>query len=666
MADYTMPMTLGDQTEYGNATLGHAARLAEDPSIKRLLLEMTQRVASAEPEMARFREWCDRADGLYYAEHLTAGGADLWWNDPSATTPGRAHVSVNTPGPIVDIPAALQAVEPIENMLATDTTPESRTAAAAMERVYTAWKWEENFELKFHKTATVKALYGRTAARVYWKPGNKASDKGRPCVEVIAQPRNLYLGWRSDDYEHLEWAAYINRMDPNSVMQTYGVDVSPMRDSATGKVVPFVSPRQDPYDANYSAPRPWLENTTAMVEVWDYWYRKPVWKRGKYAGMETYNMVITGNFVLRPPTKYAEYEGTLPYVPVFNTFVPGLPTGRPELYDAEQLIREKYEKITAGSQMISNAVAGDYWQLVGENAPMRVPAGLKPKRNELVGPGPGNRIEVITPFIAQFQLEQYLGRLDRELAIVTGLNDLLLGLAPAQVLSSSKAINALIANYESRLSMRRKLFYEFRKNLWELAVRVWANKDSDVAQVVKAGGGRLDIIDPSLSPRDDMETAQRAIALVQAKLWSQARGMDVVGVDDPETEQDLIREESTDAALWPDRVMVMAQLLSALQSLGLQTPPNAQAQAQGQASNAAETLANSLRGQAAPLTAGQPGAGGAPESALTSAPAVEGQAAGNQPFAQAQAQNPALLQTMIQGGQAKGRILTQQKIGRRA
>jgi hypothetical protein len=668
MAEYTTPLSGTDNREYGNSTLGHAASLAEDPTIKALLMQMANRVKSAEPEMAVFRQWCDRADGLYYAEHLTAGGADLWWNDPSATTAGRAHVSINTPGPIVDIPAALQSVEPIENMLATDVTPDARQAASALERVYTAWKWDENFELKFHKTATVKGLYGRTAARVYWKPSDDPGERGRPCVEIIQQPRNLYLGWRSDDYETLEWAAYITRMDPNSIIDTYGVDVTPVKDSS-GKTIPFVSAREDPYESDYSPARAWIGANNAMVEVWDYWYRKPVYgANGKFLRMDTMNIVVCGNLVLRGPVKYSEYAGMLPYVPVFNTYVPGLPTGRAELYDAEQLIREKYEKITAGSQMISNAVAGDYWQLTGENAPMRVPAGLKPKRNELVGPGPGNRIEVITPFIAQFQLEQFLGRLDRELSVVTGLNDLLLGLAPAQVLSSSKAINALIANYESRLSMRRKLFYQFRRGVWELALRVWTKKDKDIKAVVEAGGGRLDIVDPSLSPRDDMETAQRALNLMSGKLWSQARAMDVVGVDDPETEQDIIRDESTDAALWPERVQVMAQLLGALQSLGMQAPQNAQAQASGQVASSQETLRQALQG-GTPQSSGALGSGaGGDPSTQAFTPPVPGaapEAGGGQPFAQGPAQDPALMQSMIQGGNVKGRILTQQKLAAR-
>jgi hypothetical protein len=90
------------------------------------------------------------------------------------------------------------------------------------------------------------------------------------------------------------------------------------------------------------------------------------------------------------------------------------------------------------------------------------------------------------------------------------------------VLSSSKAINALIANYESRLSIRRKLLYKWRRDVWNLALKVWSAKDKTVRSIVGKGSGFLDIIDPSLSPRDEMETATRAANLVNAKLISQA------------------------------------------------------------------------------------------------------------------------------------------------
>jgi hypothetical protein len=364
---------------------------------------------------------------------------------------------------------------------------------------------------------------------------------------------------------------------------------------------------------------------------------------------------------------YKEYEGTLPYLPLYNTFVPGYPSGRPDLMDVEPLIREKMERLTAGGQMIANGVAGDYWQLTGPDA-TRVPAGLKPVRNEIVAPGPGNRIETITPFIAQFQLEQYLGRIDREMAVVSGLNDLLLGLAPAQVLSSSKAINALIANFESRISIRRRLLYKWRRDVWTRVLKVWSAKDKRVKTVLAAGGGYLDIVDPSLSPRDEQETAMRAANLVNAKLISQARGMDMVGVDDPETEQDIIREESTDATLWPERVQLMAQLLGALQSLGLNAPPGAEAQAQGQMTSGQSDLRNAL-GAATPANeAGGPGPGGAPEAQgqTPPVPGVAPEAGGAPlPFAAGPDAQPPVMQSMVQNGKVSGRILSQQKLGKR-
>ena len=654
---------ISDGTAWADMTLFRGIEAAPDEETKEIIFGLARRVAAIRPQQDRLREWCDRADKLYYAEEITKGGADIWPEHDVVVKnlPGRSHVSVNLPAVYVDVPAALQAVEPIENVLATDTTPEARAAAAAVERLYVAWKQAEEFEIKWHKACTIKGLYGLTAGRVFW---NKNDETPHPSLRITDQPRNLHLGYKSDDYEALEWAAYVTRYEPNALIEEFGVDVVPHQ-TKDGSVTPMVMARD--WD---SAPRRyWLNMGDARIEVWDYWYRQPVWSGSKFLRMDTYNVVIAGNFIIRGPTKYPEYQGALPYLPLYNTYIPGLPVGRPDLYDVEHLIREKMEVITAGSQMIHNAVSGDAWQLVGPEAPVNPPKGLKPQKNELVAPGPGNRIEVITPFIAQFQLEQYLARIDRELDTISGLSELLKGLAPAQVLSSSKAINALIANYESRLSIRRKLLYAWRRALWGLVLKVWAAKDATVRKIVRDGAGYLDIVDPSLSPRDEQETALRAANLVNAKLWSQRRGMDSVGVDDPETEQQMIREESTDATLWPERVQIMAQLLAALQSLGLQAPQGATEQAQGQMTSGQADLRAALGAETPTNPAGGPGPGGAPE-AQAQTPPIPGlpQEAGGPavPFAQAQGGgSPPVMQSMIQGGKVKGRILTQQSLGRR-
>jgi len=653
---------MADQ-KYTDLTLDLSIAMGETPddAIQR---QLQNRITGIKPEHDLFADECRRNDDLFYTTTFTQFGADLWADDPNLKIDGRSHVSINNPHVYIEVPASLQAVEPIENMVAIEDKDEARDDANALERVRESWKADEGWQLKRHKAAIVKGLYGRTASFIY--PDDL---KRYASADVVINPRNLYLGFKDDNYAELEWAAQVTLIDPLTITERYSMIVS-AKGLPDGSITPWVVGAMNPVDADI--PRPDYNWGPARVEVWDYWYRKPgkLGKKGSPTKMETWNCIVVGNEVVRNE-KYGYYDGAIPYVPLFNTFIPGVPTGRSELHDMEQLIREKMTRITAGAQMIQKATAGDYWQITGENAPARGAANVKPILNQTVSPGPGNRFESIAPYIAEFQLEQFLGRLDREMAIISGLNDLLLGLAPTAVLNSSKAINALIANYESRISMRRLLFYEWDRKTWELTLKVWSNMKGDEAKFIKkvlsSGMPRLDIIDPSLSPRDEMETATRAANLVGAKLWSQARGMDAVGVDDPEQEQNIIRRESTDATLFPDRVNLMVQLMTALNAAQAQMPPAAAEQAAGQQQSGALALQDAL-GMGAP----QNPIGGPVEGGLGAVPPVEG--AGNSPFAQGPrgaagagqaGPAPTDVQSMIQGGKLSGRIMNSTKLGRR-
>ncbi len=219
--------------------------------------------------------------------------------------------------------------------------------------------------------------------------------------------------------------------------------------------------------------------------------------------------------------------------------------------------------------MAARLVGKQFWQLTGPEAPDRVPTGLRPKPDEVVAPGPGNRIEPISPWMPELQLEAYISRIDRELQDVSGLNDLLRGLAPQSVLSSSKAINALVANYEARITLRRKFFYTWRTNVWDLVKTVWGSKQKELEQVFTVAG-KLVVRPPSLTPRDDMEMSMMALNLLNGKVWSQTRAMDATGVEDPELEQMNIRAERKDPALFPQDVQAQAALMATMQQLGMQ------------------------------------------------------------------------------------------------
>jgi hypothetical protein len=394
-----------------------------------------------------------------------------------------------------------------------------------------------------------------------------------------------------------------------------------------------------------------------MVECVDYWYRRPkegaTITPGEPTPMETWNAIFVGNFLAKD-MPHPEYEGRLPYLPLFNTFLPGVSDGRSELYDIEQIVREKDERLSAGGQMIQKGVKGQMWQLTGQEAPDAVPSGLKPQEEKVIAPGAGNRIEAITPFIPAFELENYLNRLDRELADVSGLNDLLRGLAPASVLSSSKAINALISNYEARIRIKRDLFYRWRKEIWELAKQVWGHKDKDIKSAF-ATVGRLDIKAPSLTPRDDLETATMALNLLNGRVWSLNRAQDVTGVDDPEGETAMIREERTDAALFPEQVLQQVSLMAALQQLQMtqQQAQGAVQQQQSQSMAAAQQQAGGFMGS--------PMMNGAGEQIMTPQEAMPpGTPPGGLPPS-----GPGenfLAQTQISNGEPESRLLLQQPI----
>ena len=294
-----------------------------DEEAASMLREVSARMDTKRAEMSRFQDLCHRWDNLYYPDQLTEYGPDHWPEDPNLHIPGRAHVSVNAYPVYVDVPASLQSVPPIENIAPADPRQEqNRELAAAVERVYFAWKDEVDFEMKAHKAAVTKGLYGRTAAKVWWD-----ADAKRPDISIIDQPRNLWLGFSSTDYNRLDWCVYAYRVHPDTAMEEFGVDIA--RDKSG---YPFVRPAigNNLTATRSGGMRDWLTGDDShMVEVVDYWYKMPKGEVviGKRTDMETCNAVMVGNKMVRS-AKHPEYRGVLPFIPVFNTFIPGVPDGR--------------------------------------------------------------------------------------------------------------------------------------------------------------------------------------------------------------------------------------------------------------------------------------------------------------------------------------------------
>lgn len=603
----------------------------------RLLREIRDRKGQLEPEQTRMAEAFRRFDNLYYPDFVgDEGGADHW---PEGRKGGRVHTSLNDPPIYVDIPASLQAVPPVENYASAGVDDEERAAAARAERIYFQWKEESDFELEVHKGCIVKALYGFTFGKVYWDPIERI-----PRVRILDQPEGLYVGWGDSDYRRMDWTIFCYGLSPQAAEETYGVTTLPIK--VGGSYYPFVTngTHDDPlgtvnYKEDFREARIRTAYEETHVEVYDYWYKKP---KGKGKRPEVWNAIFVGNQLVEH-ARHREYD-ELPYVPLPNTYIPGSPYGRPELFDLEQLFREKDERISEAGQMIHSIVGGQMFQLVGPEAPDEVPTQAIPKPGKVSAPGPGNELKAIQPFVPQFAIEDHLKRLDLEKESISGLNELLIGRAPATILGSSKAITALVANYEARIRMKRDLLYRFRKEVWKRCAVMWERKDSDIASLID-GRHRLTVIAPELTPRDALENAQKAINLVQNRLWSMERAMDATGVEDPEEEKNLVRAEQTDPALNPTAVQTQVSLAAAMQQLGIQ-PGQGAPTTPAQNANTARTLNRPAAGTSS-LNGPENEANPPPESLPANA----------QPGAKAQ------VQTIVQGGEADGRILTQTPLG---
>jgi hypothetical protein len=554
--------------------------------------EILTRKSSSQSEADRRRGMFRRFDNLFHANTMTIGGADHWADDPSARLAGRAHVSVNAHASYVTIPASLQAVRPVINYVPNGTEKEDRSIAANREKLFFRWWEEAEMDLVMEDAALYKSLYGDTAAKVYYDPVRQM-----PKIQVISSPENLYLGYGVSDYSRLDWALYCYGITPLAAMEEFGVDVIPAKEgdvfypyvTKSNHNDPLATLYRDSFDRNFM--RRQTDYERIQVEVYDYWYKEP---RGKGKAPMVKNCVFVGTQLISE-SEHPEYDGEIPYVVLTNSRIPGSPYGKPELYDVEQLLREKDERITNQAQFIHQVVGGQMFQLIGQDAPEEVPANAIPKPGRIATPGAGNRIEPIQPFIPQMQLEDYNRRLDRELTVISGLNDLLLGVAPSGVLGSSRAIASLIANYEQRIAPKRKLFYQWIKNVWRLSAKVWENKNNEI-KIIFDGQYRIEITPPELTPRDTLELASTAINLVQNRIWSAERAMDRVGVEDPQGEKDIIRDEQTDATINPAAVATMAQVIAQFQQMGV-TPPQG-AQQQGQAGM--ESAMNAMRTQNPP------------------------------------------------------------------
>lgn len=611
----------------------------------RLYAEIVTRKAQTDGDAGVRAALYRRFDDLYYPAAVTKGGADHWSDDPNLAVDGKVHISLNNAPTYVDLPANLQALQPYINAVPDGPSKDDQKAADRRETLFWAF-WDAcHMDLLFPHLSLIRSLYGAVPVKPYWDAVAK-----EPRVSIIESPENLRIGWGSNDFSRKDWALYSYTLSPQAVREDYGLTVTP--EDVGGEKLMLVrgGTHADPLGlTTLTTSRNPTEYEKAQVAVLDYWYKVP-----KVKGFTVWNAIYVGNHQV-VNAAHREYDD-IPYVYIPNGKVPGRPDGPSELYGPEQVLREIDERVSNYGQLIYKVLAKPQHQILGgDDYPTEFSASMMPGADRPGMPGPGNRIEPVQAFIPAFQWGEYMKYLDQKLVEMTGMSDLLMGLAGSRVAGSSKAINAELAMYVPRIALKRECLYVGLHELWAVVGKMWSRKDPDVAKILD-DNYRLDIRAPEITVRDDVEQAQRATMLVKAGLWARRRGQDATGVDNPSDEDEAIRRDNTDAALEPERVMTEIQLIGMAKAAGFASPGQAAAQGPEQVSMRDKALtAMSQKRIGGSNAANQPGVAGSPEQMGPNALGPGGTPSAAPGLAMTS-------QSMLQAGETTGRVLSEQKI----
>ena len=224
--------------------------------------------------------------------------------------------------------------------------------ASLVERLYSRGRTRSTSRLKAHRPASTRASTGGPPPR-----SSGTTRTSCPTFDVVDQPRNLCLGWRTTDYRKLDWAL-LHLPDHARGGAERGLRRRGRAGRATAATtVPIVEPvparvaaachRRAGYDAQQPMAHRGLRLLVPPAPR-----GCPPRGRASRAKFETWNAIFVGNIRGQEREVTRVRRGKLPYVPLFNTYIPGLPDGRSKFYDIEQLIREKDERISENAQMM--------------------------------------------------------------------------------------------------------------------------------------------------------------------------------------------------------------------------------------------------------------------------------------------------------------------------
>jgi hypothetical protein len=549
-----------------------------------------------------------------YHDYYAPIDGDQWPKDRTLR-PGKLHITANIVKPFVDTEARVLSLLPRVTNESDDQSLAGRKKAEVVEKLYARYLDATGWDVWMADLNRVKGIYGLGVLQPFWN-----NDENRPDVLNIEQPQNLMLGYGTSDFTVVDWAIYrysISVLEASIRFPDLQINVTkkgrvealrrgdhadPLNQkplSGVSGLVATMSSTMGGRNNLSNRQRSEGEYERAQVEVWDYWYRKPI--TGTVCNATLVQGVMTGEVREHP-----EYP-ILPFIPIENDHEPGSPEGISSveaLMDLQLGLNRVYSHL---SQIVADN-SGNSYQLTGENADM-VPENLVPAEDRIIPAGSGNQILPIARNVNNFPLEALIKQYWDAAHKITGIPEVMFGNLPGSQ-TSGRAMAVQIEAAANRIDPKRRRLYDGLRTLllfWGFMLKKKnpsVTISSSESQPETAGGEvpaiaastvkigdyiqgfeKWKLIAPEITPRDQIEATQNVVTLVQAKLLPLEVGMDQLGIENPQYMLSLIEKERSNPRLFPgdaQSYLATIQLLQAIQ----------QQQAAADAAQKAQSAAN--------------------------------------------------------------------------
>ena len=526
----------------------------------------------------------------YFAPPQYNWGSGDQWPADRAMRPDKIHVTANVMRPFLTVGARLESILP-RITIPSSTLPENeRRRAEAAEQLMLTWLDLSGWDTWMFDFCLTKGIYGKGILKPYWNDKEKRGD-----VYVIESPWNLRLGYGASDFHTIDWAIYEYSLSVYECKRRYpDLHIKETGDTKAPLHVSRYTSHDDVLQQRDNSWVPYREPSNyekMQARIWDYWYKEDG---------DIYNVVIVEGCAVAEPAKHDELLD-IPYIVAEHDHEPGSPEGVSGAIDLIDMQIELNRTLSHMFQYVADNV-DPAWFISGPDSGAW-PEGAIPKAGQVVSTGESTIYEV-PKGESTVAFTEVIRTIWDGLHRMSGVPEIALGgLAGSDI--SGRATAVQIQSHLNRMDPRRQRTYRALKELLRAWVFMAEEKnpklqvgENKVGLAEMLGGFRnWKIIPPEITPRDAQESVNTEINKVNAKLSSYRTSMDAIGIDNPEAELDLIRQEGMDAqlnperaqsyvAIWPMLQQVQAQEQAMQQQLGGMAPPGAppggpQAQAAG-------------------------------------------------------------------------------------